>query len=452
MMLKTGANRFGKPDNLQRRHPVRGGIQRRLRRASLIQKDTLKLISQNINGLSLSNHHKREEIFYKFNNKAYDVALLQECYTYHHSTILEDFIIHDNARFISHSQHARRGGLGFILSRDAQKAWSNAGEYIRHRTIDGTTRISTIRLSYKAGHHTRCYHIINAYFPTSDADNSIHEEMHNQLAESIDECPPSAILIIGGDINAWIGTSSDWDGDNNTMGRFGIRGINEKGENLMQLLLNSDLKAVSTFFEKKKYATYRTKKGETAGEEFDHTYDHFFLRSNNFKIVRDFNIADLADSDHCGISMVVYNKPKPSSSSQFRKLLRHSSKASIKRHTNGHSRRIIWQKLYNEHHRKQYNTSLTALLAECDNINHSTLSSAISSAATEALSNSTQKRPDWFQLSKEKLLDVIRTRDIAMREFNHSCSIPSRSAALEKLRWARKQVKIAVAVAKEHWI
>ena len=97
MKLKTGATRYGKPDNMQRQHPVCGGIQQRIRRASLIKKDTLKLISQNINGLSLTNHHKREEIFHKFNNKAYDVALLQECYTYHHSTISEDFIISDNA-------------------------------------------------------------------------------------------------------------------------------------------------------------------------------------------------------------------------------------------------------------------------------------------------------------------------------------------------------------------
>ena len=275
--------------------------------------------------------------------------------------------------------------------------------------------------------------------------------MHNQLAESINNCPSSAILIIGGDINAWIGTSSDWDGDNNTLGSFGIRGINDEGKNLMQLLLNHNLKAVFTFFEKKKYATYRTKKSEDAGKEFDRTYDQFFLQSNNFKLTRDFNIVDLVDSNHHGISMTVYNKPKPSSPSQFRKFLRHSSKASIKRHSNRHNKWIIWQKLYNSHHQKQYNASLTALLAECNNTNYNALPSAISSAATETLSNSNRMRPDWIQLSKETL-DIIRTRDIAMREFNHSSSTSSRSAAMEKLRWVRKQVKVTEAVAKEHWL
>jgi len=54
-------------------------------------------------------------------------------------------------------------------------------------------------------------------------------------------------------------------------------------------------------------------------------------------------------------------------------------------------------------HRKQYNTSLTALLAQCDNINHSSLSSAINSAAIEALTDNARLRPDWFQLSKEAL-------------------------------------------------
>uniref|UniRef100_A0A7S2L8A1 Endonuclease/exonuclease/phosphatase domain-containing protein n=1 Tax=Leptocylindrus danicus TaxID=163516 RepID=A0A7S2L8A1_9STRA len=184
MTLKTGVKWSGKPNNTQRRHPVLEGIQQRLRRASLINKDTLKLISQNINGLSTTNHHKREEIFHKFSNKKYDVALLQECYTYI-NTGSEDFIINNSTRFISHSQHARRGGLGFLLSTDAQTAWRNAGEYIRYRSIDGVTRISTIQLSYNSGQYNRRYHIINVYFPTSDAVNTTHFSTWSVLSRGI---------------------------------------------------------------------------------------------------------------------------------------------------------------------------------------------------------------------------------------------------------------------------
>jgi len=124
----------------------------------------------------------------------------------------------------------------------------------------------------------------------------------------------------------------------------------------------------------------------------------------------------------------------------------------MRRHTNKRTnKRIIWQKLYDNEHRKQYNTSLTALLAQCDNINHSSLSSAINSAATEALTDNARSHPDWFQLSKETLIKVIRSRDTAMKEFNCSRSASTRSTALEKLRWARKQVKLAVTEAKEFW-
>ena len=353
---------------------------------------------------------------------------------------------------MSHSHHLRKGGLGFLLNRNAQAAWCNAGEYIKHRDIDGVTRISSIQLSYKSDQHTRYYHIINTYFPTNDADKSSHDSMSTQLSEAIEECPSSAILIIGGDINAWIGTKENWEASNKSVGKFGISGINERGENLMQLLLNSELKATSTFFQKKSYATYRTKKGEDADKSFDRTYDHFFVREKDFNIVRNCKITDLVDSDHRGISIRIYNKPKPSPAT-FKKVSHHSSKAGMKRHTNRRTnRRIIWQKLYDDQHRLKYNTSLTALLTQCNNINHSSLSSAIQSAASETLTDNTRSRPDWFQLSREKLTNAIRLRDIAMKEFTCARTVPTCSMALEKLRWARKWVKSTVKEAKKTWI
>jgi len=98
--------------------------------------------------------------------------------------------------------------------------------------------------------------------------------------------------------------------------------------------------------------------------------------------------------------------------------------------------------------KKQYNTCLTALLAQCDNINHSTLLLVINSAATKVLTDST----DWFQLSKEALIKVICLCDIAMKEFNCSRLASTRSTALECLCWAQKQVKLTVTKAKELWL
>ena len=66
-----------------------------------------------------------------------------------------------------------------------------------------------------------------------------------------------------------------------------------------------------------------------------------------------------------------------------------------------------------------YNSTLRALLEDCETTNSSTLAEVISRAADETLTNKEHPHPDWFNLSKTIRLKAVATHDNVMQEYTH---------------------------------
>ena len=198
--------------------------------------------------------------------------------------------------------------------------------------------------------------------------------MESLLAEVIKKCPSSSTLIIGADINAQVGNCDNWDYKDITV-KFGIQGTNERGVSLASLLNNFNLKVIITFSKNVRMPRTALKRGLWYYLLVD--LWPLFIRTLDFKRARDTSILqkDLVDLDHHGICLKFYiHKRKPPL-----RIIHQRNKTSMHCRTSYHAhKRIIWSKLYNSHHLKDYNKTLQALLEDCENTNRNTFTEALS--------------------------------------------------------------------------
>ena len=90
------------------------------------------------------------------------------------------------------------------------------------------------RLSLEKDHAT----IIFAYAPTLMAQPEVKDLFYAALAQVVESVPKSDKLILLGDFNARVGNDREsWPV---TIGAFGIGKINENGQRLLNLVLNSN--------------------------------------------------------------------------------------------------------------------------------------------------------------------------------------------------------------------
>ena len=87
-------------------------------------------------------------------------------------------------------------------------------------------------------------------------------------------------------------------------------------------------------------------------------------------------------------------------------------------------------------------------LSSDDDDKYSKLSQAISDAALSSLPKKPKAQPGWFEADEKNLLKLISIRNEAMKE---ALAHTTRSYR-KKLRVARKNVKVAIAKAKNRWI
>ena len=113
------------------------------------------------------------------------------------------------------------------------------------KKIRGVTRICALHIQYNKTDLL----IISAYFSTAN-DNSI--EIFCEALDSLLETNKDKEPIIEVDVNAKIGLY------NNQNGKFGISNITDRGRLLNRWLLEKDMYPLSTYFEIKKYDTYRS--------------------------------------------------------------------------------------------------------------------------------------------------------------------------------------------------
>jgi exonuclease III len=205
---------------------------------------------------------KFEYIALLMDEKDIDVYLIQETWL---EGDLDQWMI-NGITFFSHGPKKQnssrgRGGLAIGLSQKAMKAWVRAGkpDIRRHGLMDDTTRIMGIDLRVPAGNSFENLTIFNIYAPSTHGNElETVENFWTELEDELVKIPKNSIPIVGGDINARIGNRrSHPPSDEKYFGPWGDARLNEAGTRVVPLMQRCDLRATSTFFEHRKYWTFK---------------------------------------------------------------------------------------------------------------------------------------------------------------------------------------------------
>ena len=85
---------------------------------------------------------------------------------------------------------------------------------------------------------------IQAYAPTTTAEESVIEEFYRKLQETVESTPSGDILIVMGDFKAKVGKSLK----SRSVGTHGLGIRNEAGERLVEFCDSNDLRITNTCF------------------------------------------------------------------------------------------------------------------------------------------------------------------------------------------------------------
>ena len=137
-----------------------------------------------------------------------------------------------------------KGGVGFLLSPEATKAWRAAGSV---SNSSDTGRI--LALSFKLGGSEGSWHIISVYGPTSQSTNGEKDRFWNELQDIYDSFSRDQIVHVTGDFNAGVGSRQAQDCDDicEAIGPYGIGNRNENGERLINFYIANKLRVEHTF-------------------------------------------------------------------------------------------------------------------------------------------------------------------------------------------------------------
>ena len=123
-----------------------------------------------------------------------------------------------------------------------------------------------------------------------------------EFAESkIAEWPNNHSIIIGQDSSAKVGVADCQEVDEPpdvTLGRFGMKCVNPKGENLLNFCRSHNFRIANTWFEHESHATWKY----FTSKMLNHQIDHYLVDQKLFKNVTDCQISNLGcASDHSSL-------------------------------------------------------------------------------------------------------------------------------------------------------
>jgi hypothetical protein len=438
---------------------LRSHQQQSITKAKVPRTLEISIITLNSNGIhGKTTDHKPDQIAELLNKKkGPTVLLLQE----NHSTKNDDFIINGVQFLLSGAEpdNRERGGVGIVLSKEANRAWMRAGQPqpIRPGKVVGNTRNIGLELHFVDKKGKTCkYFVISTYLPCTLYSDDQYELVLEQLEEVLKKCPKDATPVIGIDANAEIGiTDGTEDSRYNISGPYGNPRTNTRGRIFTDFLRKHKLCSPATWFEKPHHHTYVNYRGQ------GRTIDYLLIPRKELRRFVDTKSFTRIDSDHIGIEGNLRIADRLRKRTQRRHNQPTDDDSNNTQPTREKPIKIDWESLRLEDEKKATFHELLEEELESRSLfsletwdfesacPYDEYAAAIKSAAERASpSDGKEKRPSWFKLSKSVIEAAIQNRDQATKSYLTNPSQENR-AKLTQARIVKKQVIIK---ARNEWL
>ena len=387
-----------------------------------------EIVSQNL--LGLKSEARLEEFFFSFKSRGLLAACVQETWRTGTDTLENGGCLLFLSGLKEMKSNRGEQGVGIALGEHGVAAWKEAGSVL-HNDFGG--RIIAIRLQLRdARGKLVCIFLVSAYCPIGSSDPEKWEEFLAQLDSCVARKVRGDVLLIGIDSNSSIGTMQR--GENPTMtavGPHGCKHLNPAGERFRTYLEVNGLTAATTYFKKNVYGTWTHPRSKRL-----HQIDHFITSKSDFCRLTDAGCSKpLVDSDHLAImcKLKIKARLKKRNPAPRQKLLKLDVTVLNDKSKSAEFCNKVMEKFDNSAGDSDYYTRVGNSMME---------------AAKEVLPAKPRAQPSWFVAASEKLSKLIEERNNAMIV---SFRYKTRSLT-QRLRSARKNLKVAVNEAKNAWI
>ena len=384
----------------------------------------VNFISQNVRGVK--SDQRLEELFHVLSSRNILAACLQE--TWRSGTEIIELnglcMISNGVPPSEVTSNRGSKGVAIVLSNDGILAWKAGGS---ESHTDLGPRIVALRLLLKDNHNRDVgVFLVSAYSPVGNSTIEEWDSYFDNLSICLSRKRADDILLIGCDCNSSMGINILNDGD--SLGRYGLSYVNNSGKRFLTYISVNNLKAATTCFKKKRYATWIHPRSKN-----QHQIDHILINKEMFYRCIDAGIASpLLDSDHNATFICLRIMKRLKRKGNFRDKLVRLDYTMLSEHDG--------KKLFNDEVEKQMNG--------IENPSYSDLSQAIIKTASVTLPKRKKAQPGWFRNDEKNLMSLIEARNEAMRNV-----FRRRTRQCEgKLRTARSMLKKAIKQAKNRWI
>ena len=250
--------------------------------------------SANVNGLT--KEEKLEECIVSMKKTNSFMAFIQETQrTNFEQFSLKGYLFILSEAVINNGHCKNSAGVGFVLSPQAQLAWSDANKVLHS---DMGPRVIAIRMKVTSNvNQTFNIFAISAYAPISTAPQQEWDIFFESLQTCLDRQQNNEILVLAADCNSDLGTSRKRKlNTDNTLGPYGINRRNKSGDRFLSFLKRNNLLVITTHFRKNldKLVTWINPINKQK-----HQLDHFITRNNQLKFFTNAQVGlQLTNSDH----------------------------------------------------------------------------------------------------------------------------------------------------------
>ena len=314
--------------------------------------------------------------------------------------------------------------MSIVLNKEGVAAWKAAG-YEKH--VNFGARVMALRLLFKdVNNKDVAVFLVSAYAPVGNAPDQEWDVYLDKLSSCMNKKRKGDILIIGSDCNSSVGCNTG--NDDGPLGKNGLSHTNASGLRFFSFLAMHQLKAATTWFPKRTYATWIHPRSKNP-----HQIDHFLVSNEMFpRILNAGQTKQLLDSDHSAIMVTIRVMKRLKRNIDKRKQLLN----------------LDYSMLLDSDVKQHFLDEVIRLTPPNDTPTYSNFATALKSAAESSLPRKIRSQPDWFSEKQDTLLSLINTRNLYMQKVLQRRT-RSNSANLRK---ARKQLKTAILDSKNDWL